>query len=303
MFKQRSIFSILFLIYLLFFISSQNIAHSQNIINKKKLRLNLISQVSVYSVSVVGMNYLWYKDYPRTKFHFFDDSHEWLQIDKAGHAYTTYYLTNILTNSFKNAGIDNNKSVLFSSGLGFMYMMSIEAFDGFSPKWGASYTDLAANAVGILIYSSQEILWREQKIIPKFSFHTTGFPKYRPEMLGNSFAEMLLKDYNGQTYWLSFNTNSLTKLKVIPDWFNVAIGYSAEGMLGGEKNPLTIDGRSLPYFERKRQFYFSFDIDFNRIKTNKKFLKYVFKFANCIKFPFPAIEIEKKGLSFYPLYF
>ena len=36
---------------------------------------------------------------------------------------------------------------------------------------------------------------------PKFSFHQTKFASQRPETLGASLNEQILKDYNGQTYW------------------------------------------------------------------------------------------------------
>jgi hypothetical protein len=44
-----------------------------------------------------------------------------------------------------------------------------------------------------------------KRITPKFSFHTTQYAQYRPNVLGSSLAEQILKDYNGQTYWLSVN--------------------------------------------------------------------------------------------------
>jgi hypothetical protein len=59
--------------------------------------------------------------------------------------------------------------------------------------------DIIANASGTALF----VLWKEQRITPKFSFHTTQYAQYRPNVLGSSLAEQMLKDYNGQTYWLS----------------------------------------------------------------------------------------------------
>jgi hypothetical protein len=52
--------------------------------------------------------------------------------------------------------------------------------------------------------------------------------------------EQMLKDYNGQTYWLSVNLHSFYKGSKIPKWLNLAIGYGANGMLtgNGENNGL-----------------------------------------------------------------
>ena len=106
--------------------------------------------------------------------------------------------------------------------------------DGFSEEWGFSWTDMAANAAGTGLYVGQQLLWEEQRILLKYSFHRTQFAKQRPNILGNGLSEEFLKDYNGQTYWLSANINSFLKTESIPNWLNVAFGYGAEGMLTGE---------------------------------------------------------------------
>ena len=52
-------------------------------------------------------------------------------------------------------------------------------------------------------------------------------------LLGSSLPEQILKDYNGQTYWFSANLHSFFKKSKIPKWFNIAVGYGAEGMITG----------------------------------------------------------------------
>jgi hypothetical protein len=42
--------------------------------------------------ALVGLNQLWYADYPKSDFHFINDNAEWLQMDKAGHIYSSYHL-------------------------------------------------------------------------------------------------------------------------------------------------------------------------------------------------------------------
>ncbi|TAD94403.1 MAG: hypothetical protein EAY75_00090 [Bacteroidetes bacterium] len=46
-------------------------------------------------------------------------------------------------------------------------------------------------------------LWNEVRLVPKFSFFPTPFAEQRPELLGKNISQQWLKDYNGQTYWLS----------------------------------------------------------------------------------------------------
>ena len=58
-------------------------------------------------------------------------------------------------------------------GLGFLTV--VEVFDGYSSEWGASSGDIVANVSGTALYVSQELLWNEQRITPKFSFHQNKF--------------------------------------------------------------------------------------------------------------------------------
>jgi hypothetical protein len=51
------------------------------------------------------------------------------------------------------------------------------------------------NATGTALYVSQELLWKEQRITPKFSFHST---KSWTDVLGRR-CRKFKKDYNGQT--------------------------------------------------------------------------------------------------------
>jgi hypothetical protein len=80
-----------------------------------------------------------------------------------------------------------------------------------------------------------------------------------------------LKDYNGQTYWLSANVNSFFKSSKVPKWINIAVGYGADGMITGrtENNPLFSSLET----KRVRQFYLSFDADLTKIRTNNPHIK------------------------------
>jgi hypothetical protein len=53
-------------------------------LNPKRVRLVNTVAGTLYPVTMFGLYQLWYKDYPMESFHFFDDSGEWLQMDKAG---------------------------------------------------------------------------------------------------------------------------------------------------------------------------------------------------------------------------
>ncbi|MFH2142734.1 MAG: DUF2279 domain-containing protein [Bacteroidota bacterium] len=263
----------------------------------------LSGETVAYGGTMTGLYYLWYKDYNHSSFHWFDDRNEWLQMDKAGHFYTSYYFNKAISEGFKITNMSAKQSVIYGSGMSFVFMLSIEIFDGFSEKWGASGSDIFANTFGIGSFACQEFFWKEQRITPKFSYHNTVYSQYRTDALGENLIQRLLKDYNGQTYWLSFNIKSLTGLNSAPSWLNFAFGYSGDGMLGGNNNYWPDMPDDIPEFERKRQYYFSMDFDLTKIKTKSKILKIVFTAVNTVKMPFPAIEFFDNKIKLRPLYF
>ncbi len=296
----------IFIIWIAFGSQSLNaqIMPPDSVLHKNRLYTVAAIEGSLWLGSIVGLNYIWYSDFDRQKWHAFNDNSEWLQVDKVGHATTSYYLGKIGYDMLRYSGVSHNKSVWFGGGVGFLYLTSIEMLDAYSQNWGFSWGDMAANAIGSGMYMSQAALWKEQRISMRYSFHTTEFAQYRPNVLGESFIEQALKDYNGQTYWLSANIYSfMPKESRFPKWLNIAVGYGAEGMLGGFSNPSDVNGVLVPQFDRYRQFYISPDIDWTRIPTKSKFLKSFFNVISFLKFPMPAVEFSKNGPKFYPIYY
>jgi hypothetical protein len=267
--------------------------------NKNRLITVVATESVLYTGSLIGLNQLWYKNYPRSAFHFFDDSRDWLQMDKVGHAITAFYIGKIGINLLDWTGVPNNQSIWYGGLLGFTYQTIIELLDGYSADWGFSLSDLGANTAGSALLIGQELGWKEQRMVLKYSFQQSPYAKFRPNLLGNGLHENLVKDYNGQTYWLSINPASFFNKKIFfPNWLNIAIGYGAEGMIGGSSNPVIKDaGGSAVYFDRYRQFYLSLDIDLTRIKTKSKLVNILFNTIGFIKIPAPALEFNKYGVK------
>lgn len=280
--------------------------------NKKRVAWVAGVNIAVVGGSLVLLNEAWYKNEPRSSFHFFDDSREWMQLDKFGHTWSAYNAARAVSSMWRWTGLSRKKAALFGSLTSYTYMTGIELLDGFAEKWGWSWSDVAANTVGIGLYLSQELAWQEQRIQYKFSFHSN---RYRDPVLsarvddlfGNGLYERVLKDYNAQTYWFSANIRSFFPDSKWPSWLNLAVGYGAAGMYGGFENKwetgqgITIDRTDIP---RTRQFYFAPDIDFTRIRTKSKFLKTTFSILNAFKFPAPTFMIDGKGKArVYAVYF
>lgn len=264
-------------------------------LNKKRLIGSSVAIGSIYVGSIISLQQVWYKDSFQKDFHLFNDGTNWLQMDKAGHVFTGYHLSSILSGNFYWNGIEPKKSNLIGSTIGFSYLTSLEVLDGFSKDWGFSWWDMAANFTGSALFVGQEYAFSKQIFKPKFSFHTTNYASIRPEVLGSNFPEQLLKDYNGQTYWLSFSPGNLG-LKSFPKWLCLSFGYSADEKLVGNTEVFQ-------NYNSKREFLLSLDIDLNELKVKNELLKKVLKQVNLIKIPFPAVYIKDSKFGFSPIYF
>jgi len=281
---------------------------------QKRQRQWLVAGVTVaaYGGSLFALQRAWYEDDSKTSFHTFDDSNEWLQVDKLGHAWTAYTTGRISTRLWEWAGLPHQKAVWIGGLSGFIYLTGIEFLDAYSDKWGWSWGDIVANITGSGLFIAQELLWKEQRMQFKFSFHKNTYSDPMLEeradsLYGDSFYERMLKDYNAQTYWLSANIKSFFPNSKWPSWLNIAVGYGADGMFGGFENKWTDEaGNEVTRYDipRVRQFYLAPDVDFTKIRTRSKFLRTTFELLNSFKFPAPAIMIDSKGkFKAYAIYF
>lgn len=262
---------------------------------------------TAYTTSMTVLYFAWYDGYKKSAFHWFDDATEWQQMDKMGHAFTAYQVNRLTHKSMMLAGYNRNQSLFYSTGVSLILMNSIELFDGYSEKWGASYTDILSNLAGMVLFSAQEYFFEQQPLSIKLSYHFTPLAQYRTDALGKSYPERILKDYNGQTYWLSLNISSIFK-NFNAKWLNLSLGYSAYNMLSARIPDIQsilppayneLRYNKLPY----RRFFVSVDIEPNNIKTSKKWIRNVLKIFNTIKLPFPALEINRHQFYIHPIYF
>ena len=272
-----------------------------SMLHKGRLTGVLAVQGVLYVASLTGLYFAWYKDYPQTHFHTFNDIPEWKGIDKIGHAYSAYAESKASMELWRWTGINRKKRIWLGGLSGAVYQTVIETLDGFSSEWGWSWGDFAANIAGSGLFTAQELAWDEQRIQFKWSFHRKSYSdaslnKRSDDIFGKSSAERFLKDYNGQTYWLSANLRSFFPHSKIPAWLQVSIGTGAEGMFGARENK-GVDkyGNVIfyrPDIKRYRQWYLAPDIDLTKIKTKKKAVRLVLDIFNIVKFPTPSLEFS-----------
>jgi uncharacterized protein YfiM (DUF2279 family) len=278
--------------------SIQNIPDSGKV-NPRRLRALIIGGSATYVSAMTGLYFVWYGNEASSKFHFFDDNQEWKQVDKIGHFYTAFNISRASAKGFRWAGMSQKRAHFWGMITGIALMTPIEIFDGFSPTYGASWGDLVANTSGAALLYGQYALWNEMRIQPKFSFHRTGFAPLRPQLLGKGLAQEFLKDYNGQTYWLSFDMDKFLPKRKFPKWLNLAVGYGASNMIFAEDADNQLVG-----FDPYRQYYLGIDFDLTAIRTRSKLVKALVYLVDNIRFPAPALEYNRlNGFKFHWLYF
>lgn len=264
-------------------------------IHRKRLKISVIAGSATYTAALIGLNELWYDNTPRQAFTFFNDNSEWRQMDKLGHFYSSFYLSYGASGGLGWCGLPVKRSHIAGALIGFGVMAPIELFDGFSEAYGASAGDLVANAAGSVFFAGQQLHWHEIRIYPKFSYHPTRYASIRPAVLGDNPISEGLKDYNGQTYWLSFDMDKFFRF---PAWLNVAIGYGSEDLVYAREAQNSEAG-----YNAYRQYYLSPEIDLRAIKTRSKVIKALLFTVSLIKLPSPGIELSKHGARFHMICF
>jgi len=303
-FKKKWFFFLLFSIEILLnstlFSQTKFFSPSDNV-NKKRVLIasGLVSYVEIGSFS--GLYYVWYAHSMNPKFNFFNDLGNWGNVDKYGHAYTTYQLSRTYANLYRWSGLSRKKSAIIGSAIGLGYQTTLEVFDGFSNNYGFSLGDMGFNLLGSFVFLGQELWLKEQVFLPKFSYHPTQYAVLRPNILGSNHFERFLKDYNGQTYWLSFSPGSIIKNTSFPNWLCLSVGYGVDARIVGDQTSYVSEDGSI--YNSKQEFFLSLDIDLKKIPTKNKTLKRVLTSLNYLKIPAPAISVRGNQFKFYPIYF
>ena len=295
-----------FLIFFSIILINHNLFSVDSIKNNvdKNFYKFLLVEGAILTGAMSYLKYEWYSDKKRVPFHFYNDFKGWNQIDKFGHFYASYLESNVGYSLMKKFNFSEKQSLIFGGSQGFIIETPIEFFDAYYEGWGFSITDMVANALGSSFFIIQQRIFGEQLLRPKLSFSRSIYAKDANGYLGkNNFLSQFVYDYNGYTYWFSFSPSKIFKIKKIPEWINLSLGYGANGMIGEFSNISTYNGKNIPYHERYRQYYLSLDIDFSKIKSKSKVLKKIFNALSYIKIPLPTIEISNKKIRGHYFYF
>lgn len=298
-----------YIIFLLIFTSINSLYSQDTTIHSNNRKRNVWIGLSTLTIGTHATLYkTWYNKETQRSFHWVNDNKNWLQIDKAGHVFGAYFSATAASAAFRYSGYSRKKSALLGTGFSLAFQMPIEYFDGKSSGWGASSGDIIANAAGSLFAGIQNWHWGKARIPIRFSFRPSHFAAKRPDMLGSNTPSRMLKDYNGQTYWIDINPERIKERPNFwPRWLGINLGYGADGMLGGDDNIWKdADGRVQDYshIKRNRQYYIGPSISFGYLKKHpNKAVRALAYITDKIRIPMPVFEFTgKNNPTFHPLY-
>lgn len=271
---------------------------------------------ATYSAFSAGLYHSWYSRYERSGFHFFNDWDEWRNMDKLGHFQSAYTQAAILTSGNRWTGKSQKKALWTGMIISLVFQSTVEVFDGYSAKWGFSVPDMVANVCGAGWFAWQEALWQDQRFQLRF---LPGLPTYSQTMVkanppatattspqarayalyGHHWAERWLKDYNGQTYWLSIQMKPwLPADNSWPAWLCLGLGYGAGNLYGGFSNQWTSDGAVFDLtsaYPRYSRFFIGPDISIQKLKWKQPIFKTLASMAQLFRIPMPCLEWNTQG--------
>lgn len=214
-------------------------------------------------------------------------------IDKLGHMYGSYLMTNLSSFAFQWAGVTERKSYLFGaiSAMAFEFYTEIE--DGFHNDYGFSPGDFFVDVAGAAIPLAQYRFPVLRNFRLKWSYWPSkGFLNEVRAGKNRFFVD----DYEGQTYWLAIDPHFLMGeglRNAIPAWLGIAVGRGVTG-IGEVHSGRWQNGTPVTYV--------ALDYNFSCIETESGFLKGLFRALDFIRLPAPGIAIESGKVRFGVMY-
>ncbi|CUT04073.1 DUF2279 domain-containing protein [Candidatus Chrysopegis kryptomonas] len=289
--------TLLFLIAFAFNLNdSSSFARKETGVNKLKLGIVAVGTAGFGALTYDYFNRVWWKPTKVKKFIWRDDWNDLIRADKAGHFYFSYVLSDAYKSIFKWVGFNGKTSSFFGAGISVIYEVGVvELTDGFTTRWGFSPSDAISDILGAFFPVAQEFFPSLNSVAFKWSYTPSGYTWLDYLKIG-SLKDALYKkqfhtDYEGMTFWMSLDFQKFLPEKIekfIPDFLNLAIGYSVKD--------INYAGRGYS------EIYLALDYDLLKVNTKSDILNRIIHTLNYIHFPAPTLRI-KPNVKFYYLYF
>ena len=216
------------------------------------------------------------------------------EMDKFGHAYGGFHLARLGGDLLEGACVGDRKAAWWGAAYAAAFQLQIEMWDGKQAKYGFSPPDLAANTVGAAFAVGQQYSLALRHVKPTISYARTTASKRFGRAEGSELRPTT--DYSGQTYWLSFDVDSLLPSgaqRYWPGFVRASIGHSITDYV----DPLT--GRGGIW--ARREISLSLDIDPEKLPGQHPVWRRVKHELSYYHFPAPAIRLTPtaRGVAWY----
>ena len=204
----------------------------------------------------------WWEDGFSGSFHTFNEG--WFGqntyeggADKAGHAYSTYVITRLLTRAFEAVGNDPGRALRLGTWTSLGVMTGIEVIDGFSKKYSFSIEDVVMNAAGAAFAVLSEVVPSVDALLDFRLLYQ------KPDNAQQAGATQPLSDYSGQTFLLVMKVDGVPRLREVPvvRYVEFEVGYNARGY---ESNDGTLN-------DPQRRLCFGVGVNLSRLLSDTVF--------------------------------
>jgi hypothetical protein len=178
----------------------------------------------------------------------FGDDTKYGGMDKLGHAYSGYLLTEYFTQRIAHSAEDRSGAAISGAILGMGVQTYVEVFDGFSGGHGFSYEDLIMDGIGVGFSMLRSTV---PGLAEKLDFRM----EYLPSGYAGSYSPAT--DYSGQKYLLALKLSGFEELEQTPLRFvELQVGYFARGFSDDERK----EGA-----DRQREPYVAIGLNLNEL--------------------------------------
>lgn len=141
-------------------------------------------------------------------------------MDKLGHAFTSYALTNVLADRLVRQGRTPERAALSAAITTQAIMLYVEAFDGFSDDHGFAREDVVMNLAGTGLAYARTVFPRVRDILDyRMEYEASGYKGFRP-----------FSDYSGQKYVMALKLGGIKGLRDTPlRYLELQTGYYTRG--------------------------------------------------------------------------
>lgn len=232
----------------------------------------------------------WWSGEPAERFRFnYDWDDEWRNQDKNGHAWGGYHLTRVGTSLVHGACVSRKTAALWAWAISNALQFQIEMLDATQAEFGFSPPDILFNVAGSSWALGQEFVPALRHVTPTFWYWPSqALQRVWSGQATNPYLHPTI-DYGGQTYWLSFDVDSLAPARVAK-WWPGFLRVSAGVGITDWVDPVGAQSR----IPAQRRWLLSLDLDPSKLPGDHPAWMAVKRQLKYVHFMGPTLQLSPK---------